>query len=429
MSTRSENAAEQQRSRWPFVGRWCKRLVVISLLAVLIALGALWWQERQLEAAATALKSGDTKYALYLITEYLEKHPDDVRARAIQARGLVKIGEMDAAIEIFDVIGPASIEDLHSLARAYMARKEWSSALGLLTRVLQMQPDNADVAYELASCQMQLGLYQDALTNATVYARSAGKSARGNVLIGSIHGLMRKDQDAANAFKKVLEEEPEAKNLQVSPAEFYLRYGRVLINLGKPREAIEMLKQCVAHESIGEAFVMLGDAASQLGEAKKAESAWKMAIKVEPSNRGPRISLANAALLARDGKQALQWLEPLCNSEQLSSAECYLFQRTYALLGDEKQAADWQARTEQVRKVESVRSAIEQFVTTNPESFWSRAARAHQFATEGNWQQAELLMTGLIEEAPGEPFIIELTDAIRRKSKLPELTRIPVVRH
>jgi len=292
-----------------------------------------------------------------------------------------------------------------------------------------MQPDNVDVTYELASCQMRLALYGDALRNAALYAKVAGRSARGNVLIGSIHGLMRNDQEAAKAFQRVLDEVPDAQNLQITPAEFYLRYGRVLMNLGKPRDAIEMLKQCVAYKPVGEAFVLLGDAASQLGEPKKAESAWKMALQVEPDNHAPRTSLANAALLARDGKQALLWLEPMREMEHLSSAECYLFQRTYALLGDEKQTSQWQARTDQLRKDESVLSAIDNFIATNPDAFWSRAARAHQFASEGNWQQAELLMTGLIEEAPGEPFIIELTDAIRRKSKLPDLKRIPVVRH
>ena len=43
--------------------------------------------------------------------------------------------------------------------------------------------------------------------------------------------------------------------------------------------------------------------------------------------------------------------------------------------------------------------------------------------------QAELIVNGLVEEAPGEPFIIELTDAVRRKSELPAVTRIPMVQY
>jgi tetratricopeptide (TPR) repeat protein len=405
------------------------RLVAIGLLTGLLLAGVLWWQERQLSLAASALEEGKPQYALYLVTRFLEGRPDHVRARALQGRVLVELGHIDRAIEVFDRIGPATVEDLYAFARAYMLREEWSSAVPVLTRVQQLRPDDVDVSYELASCQMRLGMYHDSLRNANRFAEAPGNSARGQVLIGSIHGLMRSDFLAEKAFQRVLQEEPEGKNLQLPAAEFFLRYGRVLLNLGKPREAIQMLKQCVARQQIAEAFVLLGDAASQLGESQNAESAWKMAIQVEPTNQSARISLANAALLARDGNQALRWLEPLRDHKFLSSAECYLFQRTYTLLGDTGQATAWQARTDALRKEESILSAIDNFITSNPESFWSRAARAHHFAAEKNWPQAELLVSKLIEETPGEPFIIELADAIRRRSKLPELTRIPVVRH
>jgi tetratricopeptide (TPR) repeat protein len=404
-------------------------LLAIAAVTALALGGILWWQERQLELAATALRDGDAKYAVYLVTQFLENHPHHVRALAIQARALVQLGQVDAAIEIFDRIGPASAEDLHAFARAYMVREDWSSSVPLLTRVLQMTPEDADVAYELASCQMRLGLFQDAMRNASLFAASPGNAARGHVLIGSLHGLMHNDAEAEKAFQRVLQEQPEAGNLQLPAAEFYLRYGRVLMNRGKPKEAIEMLKQCVARQPIAEAFVLLGDAASQLGQAKNAAEAWKMAVKVEPGNLSARVSLANAALLARDGNQALQWLEPVRENKNLSSSECYLLQRTYALLGDEQQAARWQAQADARRKDESVLSAIDNLVMNSPNSFWSRAARAHQFASEKNWTQAELLVAGLIEEAPGDPFIIELADAVRRKRELPSLTRIPIVRY
>ncbi len=407
--------------------RWLKRTVVFGLVAVALLAGALWWQERALSEASQALEQGDTKYAMYLVGKFLERDPTNSRALALQARGLVALGYPDETIQIFDEIGAASADDMHALARAYMLRGEWSSAQRLLPRVLQLTPDDPHALYELASCQIRLGMLKEALENAQKFAAMPGQAARGHVMIGSIYGDMRSHREAAAAFAQVMQEEPDAQNLQIAPGEFYLRYGRVLLRLGKPQEALDPLKQSVADQPTSEAFTLLGDAASQLGQTKNAERAWQEAVKFEPVNFSARTSLANLAMLASDAKLAIEWLEPIAESENLPSRTTYLLQRAYTLLGEEEAATKWQEKTTALRREEQHLAMLEEALLSQPQSFWSRAIRAHRFASEGNWGQADMLVDALVKEAPGDPFVIELTDGIRRRSsKLPSLTRIPV---
>jgi len=421
----SSDSAKHPPAAPPRRRRWIKWLLAMTVIALAVAAGIQWWQDRQLAAAAEALQEGEFKYAMYLVTRYLERHPHDVRAQALQARALLRMGLPEEAIKTFDVIGAASAEDLHALANAFMLQEEWSSASPLLVRLLQLKPNDPDVLYELASCQMRLSQFDAALQTAHAFIEASGQHARGDVLIGSIYGVMRNHREAAQAFARVLEREPEAKNLQISPGEFYLRYGRVLMELGQPQEALMPLKLAAAAQESGEVFVLLGDAASQLGRPENAEAAWKRAVHVEPENLLARVALANAALLKGNGKEALEWLEPM-REAKISSSVAYLFQRTYALLGDQEQASQWQEKTAELRREEHVLSVVDHTLISNPDAFWSRVARAHYFASEGNWPEADALISELIKEAPGDPFVIELADAIRRQSELPALSRIPV---
>ena len=411
------------------VRRLLRRIVAAAVVAAVIVAGYVWWQERALAKAAAALESGDARYATYLATSFLQRHPKNSRALAIQARGLVAMGHPDEAIVIFDRIGAATAEDMRACARAYIMREEWTSGLRLLTRVLQLSPDDADALYELSSCQIRLGMYEEALENAQRFAETSGQSARGHLLVGSIYGYLRNNHEASKALQRVLQEEPDGENLQLPAWDVFLRYGRVLMALGKPQEALEPLKQSVARRQTGEAFVLLGEAASQLGHTDNAIAAWRKAVEVEPENLAARTALANASLVAGEGEQALEWLKPFEQKEELPSSITYLFQRTHTLLGNAEEAAAWRERSEDLRRREQLLSSIDSAMNSDPSAFWSRAARAHRFAAEGNWNQAELIVSGLIEEAPGEPFIIELSDAVRRRGKLPDLTRIPIVRY
>jgi predicted Zn-dependent protease len=99
------------------------------------------------------------------------------------------------------------------------------------------------------------------------------------------------------------------------------------------------------------------------------------------------------------------------------------------LLKDQKEATAWQETAAELRRKENILAALDRALVSDPDAFWSRATRAHYLASEGNWGQAELIVAQLVTQQPGDPFIIELADAVRRRTKLPDLSRIPIVQH
>ncbi len=409
--------------------RWLKLAFIALPVSAALSFVLSWWQRQPLVEAEASEKAGRFDYAIALSDYYLEDHPDDGQALMLKARALTGVGRPAEAIALFERVGAAEMADIHAWARAHLLLRHWSRAIPLLVRALQLEPNNADALHEITACRVRVGAYNDALVSAQQLATSPGHEAQGHLFVGSIQGDSGNHREAADAFAKVLEFEPNALNLQVSPDEFLMQYGRMLLKMGRPKEAIEVLRKSVAVRETGEAFSLLGTAASEIGDIDKAALAWKKAVQVEPANREAREALANIALQKNDPKAALDWLAPLEKAPEQRASSAYLFQRAYQGVGDTESSAGWREQAAKLRKKQELESAIQTSLVESPNSFWSKIVRAHRFASEGNWDEADVLASGLIKEAPGETFVIELVDAIQQQKDLPSLDKLPITRY
>ncbi|MBW3596506.1 MAG: tetratricopeptide repeat protein [Planctomycetes bacterium] len=417
----SQGKASKER-RW---APWIGRVALGCVTAALVVAGTLWWRERPLAEAEESLKQGDARYAHFLAAKFLDDRPQHPRAMALKARALVQLGRPDEALALFDQIGAATAEDLHAWARAVLMTEQWSLAVPLLERVVQMEPENWDALYELTAARVRLGRLEEALESARRFAQAPGQEARGQMFVGAILGDLGKDAEAAEAFRRVLRYDPKAEKLQTPASEFFLQYGQVLLRLGKAEEALEPLKLSAAAQETPAALYELGNAAKQLQRPENAKAAWKRALELDPRHVEAREAMARAALEEEQAEQALEWLSPLPEEEStLESA--YLRQRAHTLVGDDEKARRWQDIAADLREKREFEAEIEHLLRDAPQSFWARAARAHRFAEQGNWRQAELLVDGLLKEAPGEPFIIELAGAVHRRRELPSLESLPI---
>jgi tetratricopeptide (TPR) repeat protein len=407
---------------------WLSRLVLAGLTAGLVVLGVVWWSDRPLVQAEAALAQGDVKFANYLVSKYLQRHPGHQRAMALQARVYVAAGYPEAALALFDQAGADTVADLQAWARALLMTEQWSLAIPPLEQVVLREPENADALYELTACRVRLGNLEQALEGAQRFARLPGQEARGHLFVGAILSDLGKHAEAVAAYEKVLQLDPEADNLQTPTHEFYLQYGQALLSLGKPEEALEPLKRSAAALETREVLLELGNAALQLGRVEHAQEAWRRAVVLDERYAVAREALARAALSQGHPDEALQWLAPL--PEQDPTLEtAYLRQRAYTLAGKSEEAQRWQAVAASLRKRQELRGEINNLVADSPQSFWGRAIRAHRFAEQGNWRQAELMVEALLQEAPGEPFIIELATAVHRRRDLPALESLPIPHH
>ena len=399
-------------------------VVVVSSSAVGLV---IWYeQDRPLHEIESALKTRQTSLALQLAGRYLREHPDDARALVIKARILVEAGQLSEALRLFHRVGAADAVDLHAWAKAHLLRQEWSDALPVLERLLQLSPNDPDALHEITACRSFLGKYRQAFESAKRLAVQPGHEARAWLQIGTLQENLGNKRSAVEAWAKVLEYEPLAENLQVSAAEFFGEYGQVLMEDGHPGVACEVLRRSLTLKEDAEIRSSLGQALRQTGDESGAIAAWKQALESNPTMREPRESLADAALRAGQFEEARNWLEPALNGLNVPSSSAYLMQRICLASGDREASQTWQTRTEELRKREKLQSAINHVLVESPESFWARAIRAYQFAEAGNWHQAEVLTSALLAESTRQPFLLELAACVRKRGPLPSLELLPI---
>jgi tetratricopeptide (TPR) repeat protein len=336
------------------------------------------------------------------------------------------VGQASAAVELFEEVGAATVEDLHAWAQAYLRLESWSRALPLLAQVLRMDPDNADALHEITGCRVRLGLLHEAAESALRLAELPDQEPRGLVLLAAIQSDLGRAGDAVQTYQRLIDLAPDGQGLQIPPEELFTQYGLVLLNQGQAEAAVQMFEKSLAIHPTAEAYYYLGNAHAQAAHTDAAEAAWKQSLKLDPAGVPVHEALADSALQKGDLKAASEWLAPLERIAQARYKSAYLFQRLAMKRNDQAAVERWRKKADELRQGEQHRQRVTEIMRLMPHSFWANVARAHQFAAQGNWQQAGDMIEALAREAPQDQFVQDLATAIRQRGPLPPLERMPI---
>lgn len=426
VSLRTRSSGVPRRSLARF---WLRNLVlIVGVTGGGIAL-ALWWEDRPLRAIENSLDREQFDQALVLAEDYLRLYPDRTRGWQLKARALAGQQQWEHAARIFEKVGSDGPASERAWSQALLHLNRWSEALPLLLELRKTRPDDAALLHELAACHGQLADYEAAVEVAEALRRLPGQDDRARLLIGTLHERQGNHRLAVESWQAILDSNPDLTGLQIPPAEFLSAFGRALLNDGRADQALAVLERSYELEHDAETAAALGDACEQTGDPQRAQQLWKGALARDTGNMKARNGLARAALEHNAPAEALQWLEPMAGRSELPSATAYLFQRAMTQLGRKEDAARWGARVAKLREQEQRLELIDKGVQSAPDAFWSRAVRAHRYASQGNLRQAAQMVERLLEERPDEPFIRQLAEALEKKAPLPSFDLIPMTLH
>lgn len=386
----------------------------------------LWLQDQPLRDASALLEKKELTRAMQAVNRYLGDFPAHGGALTLKARILVEQGRSHEAIELFERVGASEPEDMHAWAKALLQQERWTQARPILEFVEQSGIDRADVLHELAACRVKLGDFENALKAAEEFALQPGCEVRGELLKGTLHQQRGNLRQAAAAWSTVLKLSPDGNDLQIAPAEFFLEYGRVLLAMGQPAQAAELIDRSLQLKEDPFAVVSRAEALSQLGKVDEARQAYELALSRDSQLLSARKGLANLALSEGKADQVLELLLPLENSPQLTSEIAFALQSAYVRLRDEETAKRWRDKADQLRKEESIKQAADQILRDTPDSDWATVVRAYKYAMAGNWSEAETLLNSLGPTAQKQQFVHDLTVAVKSRSELPSLLGLPV---
>jgi tetratricopeptide (TPR) repeat protein len=405
-----------------------RRLAIVGVLAagvIAVFAGILWMQDAPIRDAQQRLADGDSETAIRLIRSWEKTHSPTGRSQALLARSLAESGDFHRAITIFEAVGVANAEEIHSWARAYLSVHQWSSALPLLKDLRSRDHEDADVLHELAACQAKLGMLEEALETGNEFKSHDKYAHRAWLLIGVIHTQRGNKTAAIEAWRQIEKYDPEYRDLQLPPEEFLTQFASLQIELGQTEEAVKLLTKALSIHETAEAQFQAGLAADLNGDQATAKQRWQRALELDGVHRNARESLTRLAIAAGDTDAALALLLPIVGQDSNRSSTTYLMQRVAQLQSDSEQATIWQKRTELLRKREAIDSTVNRLLTEDPNSYWAQVVRSYQFADRGDFQQAQQLLERIRVENE-DSFVTDLRKAVATRGRLPDKYQIPI---
>ena len=246
----------------------------------------------------------------------------------------VALGYID---EIPDYPGQAAAETNRendwNIARACMYGQRYEQALPLLENCFHASPFRTDYAQVLATCQMQLGLLEEADATVAKAAETFGRTEQADLIRASI-AIQKKDYPAAvEALERVQEKSPGELQLQLMLAQSY----QALRRWGDAEVAARAVLSADPHNP--QAFLVLARGFLHAGQAEQAEEAAKECIGLQFGNPHGHFLLGAALVGQQQFEEAVRPLEnALRLAPQFPRAQRMLT-RVYRRLGQPERAA------------------------------------------------------------------------------------------
>ena len=243
-----------------------------------------------------------------------------------------------------------------NIARACMYGQRYAEALPLLENCFHAAPFRTDYAQVLATCQMQLGLLDEADATVATAAESFGRTEQADLVRASI-AIQKKDFHAAlAALERVREKTPGEVSLQLMLAQSYLALRR----WNDAEASAHAVLDSDPHNPM--AFLVLARCALRTGRAEQAAEAAADCIGLQFGNPEGHFLLGVA--LANQGRFD-EAVRPLENSLRLAPQFLRaqkILARVYRQLGQPEQAALCEAKSfvtlRDVREKQKARQAL-----------------------------------------------------------------------
>jgi tetratricopeptide (TPR) repeat protein len=263
-------------------GRWIRIVLLAGVLAAVSIGTLLWWQSRGLKLVEDRLAAGDAPGALAAVDAYLDSHPHNSRALRMRARALVELERPEDAAHIFYQVGADQPEDLLAWAKAHVRLGQFSPALQILESLQKIEPPSAETLETITFCRFALGNRDAALASAQQLADLPGHEATGHLQLALLYRDWGSPSLANEHFARVLEYRPDATDLRLEPADFFMTYGIASLAAGDARQALEAFERSAEILPSPDALLLQAEAWQARGDGEKAEALREQFVRQYP---------------------------------------------------------------------------------------------------------------------------------------------------
>jgi tetratricopeptide (TPR) repeat protein len=352
--------------RSPYLWRRLTWAVLAVLATFGLAAGAyLAWRFDPLEQARTAVDERDYRRALKSAQDYLRKRPEDPAASLLLARSLSRLGQGGQAEEYFKRSAPLGLADSHDRAYGLVLAGKPEQAAEIYFDMIKRWPDDVLALKRLAGVLMELKAWKPALLVSERLIRIPEGEVAGQTLAGIGFHVARHAAQAVSSFERILQLDPDLKEMPLPRRLFWNHLALDLIALGRTAEARGYLKRALAEEEDAYLRELLGVTHEKEGSPGAAEKCWRQALAMDPRNADTLLDLGRLDLGRGRFDEAVELLTRAVEASPNSVDPVYNLSRAYRLKGDLAKARNYERRAQEPRRAQPPRGGMGEMPETN----------------------------------------------------------------
>jgi tetratricopeptide (TPR) repeat protein len=255
-------------------------------------------------------RAPDVEISLLLAKAYQQAGQNE-KAQAIMqqvqqvlpAQGAVYPSTPAPSLQRADVSG--GLQEYAQLVKYYRANKQVEMAIEMLKKMCAMTPQDPAPHAELGDIYVNWGLLDEGLSELRIqvelhlHAGQGAEAAQALQRIAAIYWDMGNREEALSAFRQIVQLVPEDMQARMGMVQYCLQAGRrdeatqhqaVIARhyfaSHQTKEAVAALQQLIAMDKNNfEAYDLLGQTYSEVGEYEQALRVYRNLAKVDPDNR------------------------------------------------------------------------------------------------------------------------------------------------
>jgi len=290
--------------------RWRARVVFTSVLIGLLFL-TTWNLTRSvaLTEAPHAYSRGDLALCLQHAFDHLRRQPWNREAALWAARCLSRLDYAEEAEPFFGRAGHLVQSDLQLRAYGLARGPHPERAIPAYDEILARWPDNVTALRRLAAVQLARHNTDELLRLADRLSRISNGAVIGHTLRGVVYHNDKNPQRAVACFERVLELDPELREMPLAHRLFWSHLADDLVASGRLDDAKGRLIRALASAPDADLMNRLGRVYFLEGAFDDAERCFRQAGEWNPSDYKPHLDLCKLALQRHQREEALKYLD------------------------------------------------------------------------------------------------------------------------
>ena len=285
--------------------------IVCTLVLIGLSVATAWNLTRS-DAIAQARLSytrGDLASSLQHALDHLRRQPWNREAALVAARCLSRLDFADEAETYYPRAGKLDLSDAQIRAFGLARGPHPERSIPAFNEILTQWPNNVTALRRLAGVELAQNNTEDLLRLAHRLSQIASGAVIGHTLRGVVYHNEKNPQLAVAAFDRVLELDPELREMILPRPLFWSHLTDDLIACGRIDEAGRHLAKVVVNTPDSTLLSRLGRIYFLQGELVEAKRCYQQAAEMNPSDFAPHLELAKLAVQSQNRDQALMHLD------------------------------------------------------------------------------------------------------------------------